>query len=57
MMINNIPVVFTAKLHLYTDGLLPHPANADNGLRWRIGRKWVSYKQIKKAIKIIDYAK
>jgi hypothetical protein len=50
MIINNVPVIFSAKLHLYTDGLFQLQANADNGLRWRIGRKWVSYKQIKKAI-------
>jgi hypothetical protein len=50
MIINNVPVIFSPKLDLYTDGLFPHPANADNGLRWRINRKWVSYKQIKKAI-------
>ena len=35
MIINNVPVIFTAKLHLYTDGLFPLRANVDNGLRWK----------------------
>ena len=25
-------------------------ANADNGLRWRVNRKWISYNQIKAKI-------
>ena len=39
---------------LFIKGLLPHPGNADNGLRWRVNRKWVSYKQIKKEIRNAD---
>lgn len=51
MVINGAPVIFTKFCDLYADGLVPLPANVDNGLRWRINRKWVSYKQIKKAIR------
>ena len=50
MVINGIPVIFTRFCDIYTDKLTPFPANTDNGLRWRINRKWASYKQIKKAI-------
>ena len=50
MIINDTPVVLTKKLDMYAIGLFPLRANTDSGLRWRINRKWVSYKQIKKAI-------
>ena len=50
MVIHGQPCYFTRQLDLYTTGLLPLPANTDNGLRWRINRKWVSYRQIKKII-------
>lgn len=43
--------IFTKTLQLYTTGLLPLQPNTTKGLRWRINRRWVSYNQIKKAIK------
>lgn len=51
MLIDGEPFSFLP-LSLYRgNDLFPIPADAEHGLRWRIERnKWVSYKQIKKAI-------
>lgn len=47
---NNADLIFIPpQLFLY-NSFIPLKANADNGLRWRVNRKWVSYNQIKKAI-------
>lgn len=46
---NGVECVFIP-MALYTNGLLPLEPNCDNGLRWRIKGKWISYNQIKKAI-------
>lgn len=32
------------------NNLLPELPDCSNGLRWRVNRKWVSYRQIKHAI-------
>jgi hypothetical protein len=45
-------ITFTLKpvaLYLEND-LFPLNPNCNNGLRWKICNKWISYKQIKKAI-------
>lgn len=51
-MINQTECTLTSKpLALYErNNLRETTPNTANGLRWRIGRKWVSYRQIKAAI-------
>jgi len=51
--INGIPALFTVKpIALFVgNDLFPLTGNCDNGLRWRIKYKWISYNQIKKAIR------
>ena len=34
----------------FLNSFVPLKANADNGLRWRVNRKWISYNQIKAKI-------
>lgn len=51
MTIHGHRCIFTKTLHLYTTGLLPVQPDTTNGLRWRINRHWISYNQIKKAIR------
>ena len=50
--INDVECYFTCKpIALYIgNNIFCEEPSADNGLRWRINRKWVSYNQIKKAI-------
>jgi hypothetical protein len=51
MLINGIDCTFYKSIALYIGNeIYPAKPNTDNGLRWRIGRKWVSYNQIKVAI-------
>lgn len=50
--INGIDCMFTPIALYIGNNLYPEKANADNGLRWRINRKWVSYNKIKIAIKL-----
>lgn len=50
MIIHGVECTFSP-MNLYVgNNLFPEQPNADNGLRWRVNRKWVSYKQIKNAI-------
>jgi hypothetical protein len=50
MIIHGENVLFSRNIKLYINGVISLQPNVDNGLRWRINRKWVSYNQIKKAI-------
>lgn len=47
---NNAHLIFMPPQLFMENSFIPLKANADNGLRWRVNRKWVSYNQIKKAI-------
>jgi len=44
-------LIFIPPLLFPCNSFVPIKANADNGLRWRVNRKWVSYNQIKSEIK------
>ena len=48
--INGVDCTFIPMALFKENNLFAEKANCENGLRWRINRKWVSYKQIKKAI-------
>jgi len=51
MVIHGKECMFTPMALYLGNKLLPETPNADRGLRWRINRKWVSYKQIKFCIR------
>ena len=48
---NDTKLCFTVKPILLYHGFMPVEPNCTNGLRWRVKGKWLSYKQIKSAIK------
>lgn len=50
MIINGVECVFIPLSLFVGNRLLPEKPNVDKGLRWRVNRKWISYKQIKYAI-------
>ena len=54
MVIHGVECIFIP-MELYVGNeLLPQKPNADRGLRWRVNRKWVSYRQIKRRIERTD---
>lgn len=50
MIINGVDCVFIPLSLFVGNNLFPTKPNVEKGLRWRVNRKWVSYKQIKNAI-------
>ena len=51
MIINGKRCTFMIPIALYLENeLSPLKPDVDNGFRWRVNRRWVSYKQIKNAI-------
>jgi len=54
MVIHGKACTFAIKpLALYIgNSLFAEDPDTENGLRWRINRKWISYKQIKESIKL-----
>jgi hypothetical protein len=50
MTIHGVGCTFIPMALYIGNNLFPEQANADRGLRWRINRKWISYKQIKNEI-------
>jgi len=48
---NNVDLIFIPPQLFLHNSFIPLKANADNGLRWRVNRKWISYNQIKSEIK------
>lgn len=51
MVIHGVHCTFTP-MNLYKgNNLFPIRPDVDNGLRWRVNRKWVSYRQVKEKIK------
>jgi len=53
ILFDNEVLVFIPPHLFYANSFIPIKANADNGLRWRINRKWISYNQIKTAIRTL----
>lgn len=51
MQVNGIDCFFIPMALYKGNNIFPEKPNCDNGLRWRINRKWISYNQIKQAIK------
>lgn len=50
MIIHGIECTFIPMRLYVGNNLFPEIPNTDNGLRWRVNRKWVSYRQVKKSI-------
>lgn len=47
---NDTDLTFIPPSLFLRNSFVPIKANADNGLRWRVNRKWISYNQIKDKI-------
>ena len=50
MVIHGVDCTFIPVALYIGNNLFPEKPNADNGLRWRVNRKWISYKQIKMSV-------
>ena len=50
MIIHGVECTFFQMSLYIGNNLFPVNPNTDHGLRWRVNRKWVSYRQVKKSI-------